>query len=76
MVIMAALKSKGITYAIARNSRKKWFFLRERGIRTEYLPLDHDKRHSRFFLEEDDQRYIGVDGLVVLEKLTRKILPR
>lgn len=76
MVVMASTKSRGVTYAIARDMVQGWFFLRERRGHAEYFPLDHDKRHARFFLEEDDQRYVGVDGLVVLERLTREVLPR
>jgi len=76
MVIMASLKSHGVTYAIAKDMVQGWFLVRTQRGRDEYLPLDHDKRHARFFLEEDDQRYVGVDGLVALEKLTREVLPR
>lgn len=77
----ASVQSRGVTYTVARDLIHGWYFVRTkpgRGAanRVERFPLDHDTRHQRFFLSEEDQRYVGVDGLKALERLARELLKR
>jgi len=75
MAIVAKLRTKTWTYEI-EDDFGRWVFVRSNGKRFEDFPLDHDKRHARFFLSEKDQRRVGLDGLTALEKLARKVLDR
>lgn len=75
----ASIRSGGVTYTVARDVIQGWYFVRAKPGRgkskqVEYFPLDHDTRHQRF--SEDDQRYVGVDGLKALERLARELLKR
>ncbi len=76
MIVQASVRVKNVGYELVRDTLQGWFLVRTKAGKEEYFPLDHDKRHQRFFLEEADQRYVGVDGIVALEKMTREVLRR
>jgi hypothetical protein len=73
--IVATESSGRYTYVILRDlASKHWGLARISGRREEVYPLEEDKRHHRFFLLPADQQRIGIDGLVVLERLARRVL--
>lgn len=61
-------------YNVVWNVVDGWSFQRTTGRRVERYLLDHDRRHARFFLRPADQRRVGVEGLIALERIARKVL--
>ena len=40
------------------------------------MRLDRDHRHDRLFLAARDQRAVGLEGLMALERMARELWPR
>jgi hypothetical protein len=40
------------------------------------MRLDRDYRHDRLFLTSRDQRTVGLEGLMALERMARELWPR
>lgn len=78
MVIEAEVTSINHTrYQLVTSADGSWRFRRRiKGGRIESFPLDLDRRHQRLFLSERDQNKVGIDGIVMLEYLTRRVLDR
>jgi hypothetical protein len=72
---MARIRSPRFVYVVGWNTVQGWYLERVSRGRVERFELDHDRRHQRFFLSEHDQKKVGVEGLVALERLARVALP-
>ena len=76
MAKVISIRSSRYNYSISHSNRNGWTFERTSKATKERFPLDHDERHQRLLLGPKDQRRVGVEGLVALERMTREILPR